>query len=213
MNKTSISIFKIIVTLCAFASIPFIAQLVDLVVNNETLSFTATLHTVNFIIVMLNYNTVEIHVTRVKENFNDFLIFTLIGLVILFGLFYCNEQWFHAGILMPNFDNLVGYELFIPLIYLAYSYAFSSCFVFTFKCFTDRFQVKSNELVIILVSGFSYGLLVSLLMVALTSTSLALNFIFYFIVSTLSAYTYNQSRSLIPMMIAYGTVLFITMLF
>ncbi len=212
-NSTKISILTIVITLTLFFSVPYLVTYLDNYVQNLTISATLVINTSVLIIVILKYKLLEEHLIRFVHNLKDGLLFTFIAIFLLSIINFINIHWLKAPIWVPEKEVLSHYALFSPIIICAYSFSYSCLFLLTFKAMTDRFKINKNERLIIFISGAAFGLFVATSFFSVSSHAFIPYFIYYFAISLVTSYIYNQTNNLISMMLAYGIVLGYIILF
>lgn len=208
-KSTHLSIPRILMTLVLFLIMPYAIKAVNTMIQSQTISGTVILHTLTLILVIMNFDVLEVHYQRLKGKLGDFILFTLIGIALIGFITYLNSQWIHALLWKPEKEVLSSYAFFAPTVALAYSFSYSFSFMLAFKAFTDRFKVHIGELIIIFVSGISFGLLVAFSQSNLQMNYFISSFIYNTLITLVASYIYNQTNSILPVAISYGIVLLV----
>lgn len=211
-DSTTLSMTRILATLAIFFAIPYAVDALNMFLQNATISTTVILHTVTLLLVVLNFDVLEIHFKRLKRNFSDFVFFFILSVIIIELIFFFNHHWLHAALWIPEKEVLRNYIFFAPTMALAYSFSYAISFVIAFKAMTDRFKVYIGEKLIIFFSGVLFGLFVALSQSSLSLDQLIPLFIYYSLISAVTSYTYNQTHSIFTMACSYGVVLLINLL-
>ena len=207
MNKTTISIPKILISLIVYFTLPLSAAWLNQFVDSMTITHTMIYSATALILISLNWEVFSLHLQRFSKNIKDCLLFTLICFVVIVLL-----QLAYHFVLRP--DNtilereiLLHYTIFIPAMVLAYSVCYAVSFTLAFKIFVDRIHLQVNESMTILISGFLFGFLCTASLLPSTFDQFLRLFGYFFLTSTLASYAYNQTHSIIPMTLAYSLVL------
>lgn len=211
-DSTTLSMTRILATLAIFFAFPYAIDALNMFLQNGTISATVVLHTVTLLLVVLNFDVLEIHFKRLKRNFSDFVFFFILSIVLIELIFFFNNHWLHAAIWVPEKEVMANYIFFAPTMALAYSFSYAISFVISFKAITDRFKVHIGEKLIIFFSGVLFGLFVALSQSSLSLDQLIPLFIYYSLISAVTSYTYNQTHSIFTMACGYGVVLLINLL-
>ncbi len=212
-QSTSLSIQRILMTLALYFIMPWGARLLDILLQNQTISQTVMLHTITLLLVILNFDILDLHARRLKGKIGDFLFFSILALFCTSLIAFFNQQWLHASVWTPQEEVLHTYTFFIPTILLAYSFSYAVSFMITFKSITDRFKIQLGEKLIIFFSGVFVGLFAALSQCPQwqLSTFIPL-FIYFTLISIIGSYTYNQTHSILPMILGYGLSLMLWLL-
>ena len=198
MNKTTISIPKILISLIVYFALPLSAAWLNQFVDSMTITYMMIYSATALILISLNWEVFSLHLHR---------LFTLICFIVIILL-----QLAYHFILLP--DNtilereiLLHYTFFIPAMVLAYSVCYAVSFTLAFKIFVDRIHLQVSESMTILISGFLFGFLCTVSLLPSTFDQFLRLFGYFFLTSTLASYAYNQTHSIIPMTLAYSLVL------
>ena len=96
-----------------------------------------------------------------------------------------------------------------PAALIATSYVLAVIVNIGFKCLTDHIDVRSNEAAVILVSGFLFGAILTLLYTPFDLDIWIRTYLYNVILTAFLSYLYNQSSSFIPGVLSMGTVLLV----
>ena len=204
---------RIIISLIVFALIPLIAYFLNMVVNNETISYTFALTFAGWFLIIFDWNLFGIHYNRCKENPGDTILYSIIGLFLIGGWVFINMRFLQGTMLLPDRETIMHYFFASPCIIAAFSYIQAFLVNISFKCLTDRFDIRDKELLIILASGFLFGLFFTLLFTEFEIALLIRTYLYNVILVMILSYLYNQSSSFIPGILAMGTVYLFVILF
>lgn len=204
---------RIILSIIIFCLIPVISSGLNIFVENTTLSYMFSINLCGTILIIYDWNLFGIHYNRCKANPKDTILYTLIGIILFALWFYSNEIFFHAGIVRSDPNTLLQYGFAAGAILIAYSFMLSCIINISFKCLTDHMDIRSRELLIILVSGLLFGLLYTIVFLPFFGLELdlamfVLRYFFNIIMISILSYLYNQSSSFIPGIISLGIILF-----
>lgn len=213
-NSTSLSMPRILLTLLVFASVHYAVDAVDIMIQNEVISYTLIIHSCTLILAILNMDVLELHTQRLKGKTSDTLLFTIVALILCAGINYIDTIWLHARMTSLNLTEVSSYSFFNLTFLLAYSFSWAISFVIAFKAITDHFKIRISEQWIILFSGVLFGAFTALVhSPAFTLEALGPRFIYFFLISIVSSYTYNQTNSILPMGFGYGLALLLINIF
>ena len=203
---------RIFLSLCMFAGVRGIAEASNLILKDYTISYTFAINFIGWMMVIYDWNLFAIHYNRFKKNPRDGFLFTIIGIVLLALWNYINQNFLHGFTLFPDPATIHAYPFALPVFLLAYTYIWAVIIAISFKCTTDHFDIRDKELLIILSSGFVFGLIYTLLFASWTVTVLVPTYLYSTVQIIILSYLYNQSSSLIPGILAMGTVTLISIL-
>ncbi|MFV0380302.1 MAG: hypothetical protein ACK5KQ_05685 [Anaerorhabdus sp.] len=206
-NSTTLTISRILKSTLCFFLIPILANNITKLINNEIVSFTLSIHLSALILFSMNWDLVSIHYKRFKDDFNESIFFVIIGVIIISILLFVNHFYFNAFSLVINKEELSQVSFFIPLILFAYSFLFASIYIITFKCLSDRLVLKQAEITVISSSSFIFSLLFVIIFIPFDKILWLKGYIFYFIITIILSYLYNQTKSLFTSMLAFSIAL------
>jgi len=213
-NSTSLSIPRILLTLIVFASVHYAVDAVDMMIQNETISYTLVIHSCTLILTILNLDVLELHANRLKGKTSDTVLFIFVAAILCLGINYVDTTWLHARMTALNLAEVSNYSFFYLTFILAYSFSWALSFVIAFKAITDHFKIRISEQWIILFSGVLFGAFTAVVhSPVMTLEVLGPRFIYFFLVSIVTSYTYNQTNSILPMGFGYGLALLLVNLF
>ena len=211
--QSRLSYKRILISLLFIVLMRPIANLVNLLVDDFTISYTFSFNFVAGLLIFYDWNLFGIHYNRMKANLSDFFIYTIIGL-ILFGIWvYFNYRLLGDYVLVPDPKTIQNYLFASPAIHFAFSFSQSLIISIGFKCLTDHLDIREKELLIILASGFLFGLFYTVLFIPYTLEAFVRTYLYNVIVVSIMSYLYNQSSSFLPGTFAYGIVLLLFQLF
>ncbi|MFV0479537.1 MAG: hypothetical protein ACK5LZ_03075 [Anaerorhabdus sp.] len=208
-NNTTLSPRRIIFSLISFAIIPFAANSISSIIHNDVVAFTLAIHFSSILLFWLNWDLVAIHFHRFIEEWKECSFFVLIGSCILGLMFFLNATYFHAYTLTVNVEDISAISFFIPLILFAYCVLYASVYLITFKCLSDRLVIKKAELTVIFFSSFLFSLFFTVCFVPFDALAWVKAYFFYFFVTIILSYLYNQTKSLMTSLVAFTIVLLV----
>lgn len=211
INSTKLSTLRILIVALIYITIPFMAEIIGNILTEQTIAETLVLCTASLILIVMNFDVLELHAKRLHKKMDDFLLFFAVSLFLCAFVFYINQNWLHVAIWMPEQEIISHYIFFAPTIILAYSYGTSFCFMLAFKALTDRFKVTVGEKTIILLSGILFGAVTtfSYCIIDFSFITICTSLLYYGLLSMIASYSYNQTHSILPMALGYGTMLFL----
>ncbi len=206
--QSSLSLKRIIISLCVFCMIPVVYRLVLMVAGNETAAMTFTLNLTGLILIIYDWNLFGIHYNRAKANPKDALIYTIVGTIIIAILTWINQAFLKGYIPLPDAATVNNYLFSAPAVLLAYSVVLGFIVNISFKCLTDHLDIRDREALIILASGFLFGILYTAVFVPFGDLGLLVRTYLYnvLLICTMS-YLYNQSHSFIPGIISFTIIM------
>ncbi len=211
-KSTNLSVIQILITLILFFGWPYVATLLAGQLENFTIAATFTIHTITLILVVMNFHVFELHYRRIQNKKKETLLFIVVGFILSCAVTIINELFSKGFIFTPELATLKQYSFFYITIILAYTLCYAICFGITFKCFTDRFKVRIGEKAVILGSGLLFGFFVAITQQGLEWPLLLYSFGYNFLISLITAYLYNQTNSILPMIISFSLTLFLNIL-
>lgn len=207
-----LSIKRILISLFIFAMIPVIRSILNPFVKNETIAYTFAFTFAGWFLIIYDWNLFGIHYNRCKNKLGDTALFTVIGILLIGCWAFFNRSFLKGNMILADSETIHQYYFAFPVIYLAFSYIQAFVINISFKCLTDHLDIREKELLIILVSGFSFGLLYTLLFTPLEFNLLVRTYLYNVILTCILSYLYNQSSSFIPGILAMGTIYLIFMI-
>ncbi len=205
--SSALSLKRIVITLILFFLVPVIHRLIYAVEPNETLSYMFAFNLVGAVMLINNWNLFALHYNRAKKNPGDTLIYTLIGCIIIGLWCWFNSTILHGHIMLPSPAALNSSRFAAPAVFIAYTFIQAGIVSMSFKCLTDHMKIHSREVIIILVSGFAFGLLYTVAFNPLVPEQFIPAYFFNTILISMLSYLYNQSGNFIPGFLAYSFVL------
>lgn len=199
---------RIVISLLIFLMIPVMREIVFRLVHDYTLAYTFALNLAGFLLLVYDWNLFGIHYNRAKSNLLNTLIYTLVGIVFIGLWLWVDLSFLHADILISSAESTSSYAFGSPAIMLAFSFVQGLIINISFKCMTDHMNIHDRELIVILVSGFLFGLIYTL--VFMTSFDIPLlvrTYLYNVVLVSILSYLYNQSTSFIPGVLAFGFVM------
>ena len=211
-NSTHLSILRILITATLFFAIPFMIPILSDFVTSPTIAATVIIHSVTVFLVISNFDILDLHFKRIRNQLQDVLLYAFFGFLLFFAAILLNHYLFLAPVLVPDLEIIKAYPFFSITIFLAYSFCWSTCFSIAFKAITDRFKVRIGEKIIILFSGILFGLLIAIAFSNFQWELLLRGFIYYFSISIITSYLYNQTHSIIIIIVSYGLAILVSLL-
>ncbi len=217
MSQNSISHLsykRIIISLLVFLLIPFAERLLDLWVNNPTISYTFVLNLAGCILIIYDWNLFGIHYNRFKAKPGDCILYTIIGLLLVGAWTKFNTSFLGGYTLVPDHETVNEYAFAAPAILIAFTYIHASIYNIAFKCLTDHFDIREKELLIILASGFLFGLIYTLAFIPEFKLDLLVRtYLYHVVLTAILSYLYNQSSTFLTGILSLGTISLIAYFF
>lgn len=206
--SSSLSIRRILISLALFAMIPLLSRFLNHYIRNETLCTMFALNLGAASLIMYDWNLFGLHWNRFKKHFGESMLWSVIGFAALGLWFYFNQHLLHGSALLPDKETLSRYPLAVPVILAAFSFSQSEVVNMTFKCLTDHFKIQTQEAVVILMSGFLFGLCFTLAEISypISLAEFIPSYLYNVVLVTILSYLYNQSGNLMPGILSMGTV-------
>ncbi len=205
--SSSLSTKRILISLFLFLMIPMLEWIANRWVDNTTLSYTFALNVCSAILIIYDWNLFGIHYNRSKLNIGSTVLYTLLGILCISLWIWFGRSFLNCFFLVPDASSMHEYAFAIPAILIAYSYMLSSTVNISFKCLTDHIDVRSNELLIILICGFLFGFLFTAAFTPLEIGLWIRTYFFNTVLIMFLSYLYNQSGTFFPGILSMGTVI------
>ena len=217
--KSSLSMKRIVISLIIFALIPAVRAGIFRITGNDTIAFTFAVNLAGTCLIVYDWNLFGIHYNRAKSAIFDTAVYTLIGTVLIGGLTMFGRRFLMAYIPLPDPVTVHTYMFALPPIILAYSFVLGTVINISFKCLTVldkpgfrfvKMDIRDRELLIILASGFLFGLCYTAAFAPLQDMNLLIRTYLYnvLLVSSMS-YLYNQSNSFIPGILSFTAIMLV----
>ena len=125
-----------------------------------------------------------------------------------------DRSFLRSNILIPEGIILRRYGYARPAMLAAFSFMQAAAVNIGFKCLTDHLDVRSGEIQAILISGFSFGLFLTLIFTSapFSISVFVTSYLYNFVLVSILSYLYRESTSFIPGLLAMGTVYLVWML-
>ena len=211
---STLSIKRIVVSLLILIMIPVTAKVVDRFAGLYQLSLAFSVNLWTSVLIIYDWSLFGIHYNRVKRNLGNSLIIAAIGVIVIGIWLWVGRSFLHSSIPIPEGSILRRNGYGRPAMLAAFSFMQAAAVNIGFKCLTDHLDVRSGEIQAILISGFSFGLFLTLLFVSLPINIgiLVTTYLYNFVLVSILSYLYRESTSFIPGILAMGTVYLVWML-
>lgn len=206
VRSTTMSTKRIVISLIILILIPVIRMTLVKFTGNDTLSLMFSLNLAALVLLIYDWELFGLHWNRTKNNFADTVLYSALGAAVIFALSVVNHNYLYGQMVFPEASTFSNYPIAIPPILFAYSISQSLIMNMEFKCLTDHFKIHDRELAMILISGFMFGLLWTLLMTPFRLSLFLQTYLYHICLISLLAYLYNQTHSIISGMIAMAAV-------
>ncbi|MEG0168613.1 hypothetical protein [Anaerorhabdus sp.] len=208
-QSTTLPYSRIILSICFFLIVPIFSPLINMVIQNQLIAYTFTVSLSGLLLMIQNWDLLEIHGKRFKDDSKEATFFTILGILVLSFIVWANHTYLKAFLPFIDPEILSSFTWFIIPIFLVNTFVFAMNYVLVFKCVTDRLKLKHAEAVVILLSGFLFALLFTVTYIPFDVIAWLKGYLFYFIITVIISYLYNQTHSFLPGMISFGFVLFL----
>lgn len=211
-TRTSLSIKRILISLCIFILIPLSAGFLNQYMNQLAISYMVTMNIGGAIMIFYDWNLFGIHYNRSKHNIFDTVLYTSFGALCLMLWLYVGFHFFQSNLVIPGTSDLISYGYARPGMLIAFSFMQACILSIGYKCLTDHFDVRGKEIQSILLSGIVFGFLYTVLYLPYFSYSLFFRtYIYNIVLISFMSYLYNQSHSLFPGILAFTIVYLVGM--
>ena len=212
MTNTTIPVTKVLISLLIYFILPFSAPWLNQFVDSLTITYCVIYSAITFLLTAFNWNVVQVHIQRYREDLKDCMLFTVIAIILLVIMQIIYTLFVHPAKPVLEQTILLHYSFFTPIMVLVFSIGYSFSFTLAFKIFVDRIHLNVSESMTILISGVVFGFLCALTQMPSGFDPFFRFFFYYFFISALASYIYNQTHSLFPMTLAYGLVLLVNVI-
>ena len=212
IQKNQIPLSRIVVTMLLFIMIPIGAALMNIVVEHETISLMCSMNIFGALIIMANWDLFNEHFFRSTEKLSDTLFYIVIGVLVIYVLFYIGNHFLQANILVVPRSTLRAYGYARPGMYIAFGIIQPIVVNICFKLMTDRFDIRNKELQSILISGIVFGAIFTIIFSYNHFSVFFQTYLYNLLLISFLAYLYNQSRSFIPGVVSMSIVYLLVML-
>lgn len=203
---SSLSAKRILISFLLFAAIPVLAVLMNRYVNQMTISMTASFSLFGFILCAYDWNLFAIHYNRFKKNPAESAFYTAAGMILILTVFLINDHYLGGTPVIADRESLTrfGYARFGMRI--AFSYVQALVISIVWKCMTDRFPVRGNELQTILLTSLTFGFVYMAAFIPFSVTAWIRTYLYNILLTAVLSYLYNQSHTFLPGILAMGTI-------
>lgn len=208
-ESTTLPYSRIILSVCYFLIVPVFSPLINMIIQNQLISYTFAVSLSGLLLMIQNWDLLAIHGNRFKDDYKEAIFFTIIGILIMSFLVWANTNYLNAFLPLIAKESLQAFSWFIAPILIINTFVFAMNYVIVFKCVTDRLKLKHAEAVVILLSGFIFALLFTVTYIPFDMIAWLKGYLFYFVITIIISYLYNQTHSFLPGMFSLGFVLFL----
>jgi len=206
---STLSFRRILISLLLIAMIPGVRAALNLLIHDDLISLTFALCLSGFLLVVYDWNLFGLHYNRSKRNIGDTLLYSLLGTAVIGTWTWVDQSFLYGNLLQPSTAAMKAFPFAAPAALIATSYVLAVIVNIGFKCLTDHIDVRSNEAAVILVSGFLFGAILTLLYTPFDLDIWIRTYLYNVILTAFLSYLYNQSSSFIPGILSMGTVLLV----
>ncbi len=196
-SSSTLTTRHILVSMLLFTAIPFLARFVNAFVVQDSISLMFSMNICASLLVFYNWKLIDLHLKRYMSSFEDSVLFTIIGAIALWLWLWVGQRFLQAETLLPERNILIAYGYARPGMLIAFSLMKAFAMNITFKVMTDHMNVAGRELETILISGFLFGFLLTVLYTGFDLGLIARTYLYNVILSAVLSYLYNQTNSIL----------------
>lgn len=208
-TQSTLSVRRILLTMAILLLVPVLRRVVSMFISVDAIADMFSLNITAWILIVYDWNLLGVHYNRAKDHISEAILWTMIGIVILSIWLFVNERFLKAPLPIDHVKEAAAYTGALPPILIAYSFSQAAIINIGFKCMTDHLNVRSQEVLAILLSGFAFGLYYTLLFTPGSLQVFIPMYLYNILAIAFLAYLYNQSHSFVPGMAAMTIVYFI----
>jgi len=210
---STLSTKRILISLLLIISIPAVTYGVNLFADQFNLSEAFAFNLAGCLLIFYDWNLFGTHYNRSKYNIKTFFIYFLIGIALIGLWLQAGIHFLQTGPVLPEGTSLIRFGYGRPMMMIAYSFLQAVVISIGFKVLTDHMDVRHRELQSILLSGFLFGLLYTLLFsFPFELTAFVRSLLYNVVLTAILSYLYNQSRSFMPGLTAFTVIYFLAMM-
>lgn len=208
-TQSTLSVKRILLTMAILLLVPVFRRVVSMFISIEAIADMFSLNITAWILILYDWNLLGVHYNRAKDHIGEAVLWTVIGTVFLSIWLFVSERFLKAPLPIDHVTEAAAYPGALPPVLIAYSFSQAALINIGFKCMTDHFNVRSQEVLVILLSGFAFGLYYTLLFTPASLHIFIPVYLYNILAIAFSAYLYNQSHSFVPGMAAMTIVYFL----
>lgn len=213
VRSTTMSTKRIVLSFLIFLLVPVIRRVITQFIGNDTLSLMFALNFSAWLLIIYDWELFGLHWNRAKENYSEVAVYVVIGFIALFLWTLINTRYLRGSLTLPDpavfkTDPIAG-----PAVRFAFSLSLGLIVNIEFKCLTDHMKIHAREATMILVTGFMFGFLYTLLFLPSNFAQIPSTYLYYVVMFSLFSYLYNQTHTIIPGIISYTAVYLCWMIF
>ena len=206
VRSTTMSVKRIALSFVIFLLVPVIRRLLTPVIGNDTLSLMFALNFSAWLLIIYDWELFGLHWNRAKENYSEVFLYVVVGFIVLFIWTLINTRYLRGSLTLPDpavfkTDPIAG-----PAVLFAFSFSLGLIANMEFKCLTDHMKFRAREATMILVTGFLFGFIYTLVFLPSNVTQIPSTYLYYVVMFSLFSYLYNQTHTIIPGIISYTAV-------
>ena len=213
VRSTTMSYKRIALSFLIFLLVPVIRFLLRSIIGSDTLALMFALNFAAWLLIIYDWELFGLHWNRAKENLSDTIIYVIVGFVVLFFWTLINTRYLKGSLTLPDPSVFRTDPIAGPPVRFAYSFSLAAIANIEFKCLTDHMKIHAREATMILVTGFVFGLLYTLMFLPSNLSQIPSTYLYYIVVFSLFSYLYNQTHSILPGILSYTAVYLCLMIF
>jgi len=201
---SSLSLKRIVISLLILFSFPLLKSAVKQLAREETLATAFSFNLIGCILLIYDWELVAVHYKRAKKNFSATVTWMFIGILLIGIWLFTGKYLLQAKIILPEEVSLQNSLMVLIAALPAYTLLQASIIHVSFKCITDHLSVHQREELVILLSGFLFGPIYTLLFFPYTLEIFAPTLLYNIVLIVILSYLYNQSGNLVSGTLAMG---------
>lgn len=195
---SSLSLKRMVISLVVLCLLPGIERLVLTPARDTTLALAFTLNLIGCILIIYDWELVGVHYNRAKKKPSRCIAWTIVGIVLIGFWMFIAMHFLHASPVFPEKETMSN-SLSITIAAIpAFSFVQACIVNLSFKCLTDHISVRQKEELVILLSGFLFGTLYTVLFLPMSIEVFLPLLLYNILLVCILSYLYNQSGNLVP---------------
>ena len=213
VRSTTMSYKRIVLSFLIFLLVPVLRWILTPIAGSETLALTFALNFTAWLLIIYDWELFGLHWNRAKENLPDVILYVVLGFVVLFFWTLINTRYLKGSLTLPDPSVFRTDPIAGPAVQFAYSLSLGIIINIEFKCLTDHMKIHAREATMILVTGFLFGLLYTLIFPPANLSQIPSTYLYYIVMFSLFSYLYNQTHTILPGILCYTAVYLCWMIF
>lgn len=201
---------KIWLSLLLFLAMAGLVYPLNLLLKQSDLSHMVILNLGTTILLLYQWKLVENHYVRFKNDFKECVFYLVLSLLVTSFWLQC-FLWIEAPVPLALQQSLIRYGYARPVLFISYSFVQAFLWGFLYKILSDRFSSRLRIRFKLFLSAFVFALVSSLLFLTNSWIGNSLLILYQFGIGLMIAYSYHQTRTVIPSTLALTLLYFISL--